>query len=530
MWSRTMIAATGAAVLLAGCGAGDGDDTSAEQERTPIEDGTFRGAITGDPGNLDPHMTVLSITRWVTTFMYDSLIFIDEDGEAVPYLAESWDVELDRVTYTLKDGITCTDGTELTASDVAENVEFVADPANESPQLGVWVQPGVTATADDDARTVTITSPGPDPFLLQGSGLMQIVCPAGMADRSILEEGSSGTGMFELVDFVAGDHYTFERRDEYAWGPEGASAADPGTPQTVTLDVVANESTAANMFLAGDLDVVDLTGADIDRVEQSGAARLELPALFGELFFNQTDGRPGADPAVRQALAHATDFEAVGMALTDGRGQPAEGLGVLDPQVCSADTVSETIPEHDVEAAEALLDDAGWEEGSDGVRSKNGEPLALSLTYLSEMGPGVSAGSELLAQQWEAVGARVELEPITQTQINEVVFGSGDWDAALIRLTVAFPSQLIPFFSGPVPPEGTNFAHLDNEEYQELTAQAAQLPVEEGCPLWEDADRALVSNADVIPFVDEVRSLFLDGVEVRLLANNYVPPSIRLYE
>ncbi|WP_162451609.1 ABC transporter substrate-binding protein [Phytoactinopolyspora mesophila] len=531
---RTRFLAAGAAalmVLISACGgSGDAEPTEEPAERAPVEDGTFRAVIAADPGNLDPLMTVLSNTRWVTTFMYDSLIFINEEGDAVPYLAESWEVGLDEVTYTLAEGITCSDGTPLTASDVAANFEFVADPANGSPQLGVWVPPGVAVTADDDARTVTLTSPNPDPFLLQATGLLQIVCAAGTADRSILESGAAGTGMFELAAVAPNDHYTFERRDDYEWGPEGAAASDPGTPKSVTLHVVGNESTAVNMFLADEIDAVLPTGPDAQRAEQSGADIMEITAPLGQLYFNQADGRAGADPAVRLALTQAADLTALGTVTADGRGKPSEGVGGLEPRPCPADTVTGSLPAHDVDGAAQQLEDAGWEAGPDGVRAKEGQPLALSLLYVVDIGPGLAAGAELLAQQWSAIGVDVSLQSITQAQINEVLFGSGDWDAGLIMLSVAFPSQLGPFFSGPVPPDGTNFAHLGNEEYEALTAEAAELPLEEGCALWEDAERALVSQADVVPFVDLVTPMFLNGVESRLLANNLSPPTIRMYE
>lgn len=522
--------ALGAVLLLAACG-GDGDPASSTggDDREPVVDGTFRTSITGDPGNLDPQLTVLALTRWVTTFMYDSLIFLDE-GEAVPYLAESWEVDLTSVTYTLREGVTCSDGTPLTATDVADNFAFVADPANQSPQLGLWVPPGLTASADDASRTVTLTAAQPDPFLLQSTGLMQVVCRAGLDDRSQLESGSVGTGMFTLTESVAGDHYTFERRDEYAWGPEGAAASDQGTPKTVTLQVVANESTAANLFLAGDLDAVSLTGADIDRVGQSGADSIEVRALAGELVFNQQAQRPGADPQVRAALAQAADVAELATVLSGGHGLPAEGLGTLEPKVCTADTVSGNLPEHDLSAAASALDDAGWVEGEDGLRSKDGQPLAMTLLYPSEAGPGFPSTGELLAQQWAEIGVDVTLQPFTNTQVNEILFGTGAWDATLILVTVAFPSQLVPFFTGPVPPDGTNFGHLGNEEYSALVADAAQQPVDEGCALWEDAERALLAGTDVVPLGDRIVPLFLDGVEVRLLGANPAPPTLRMYQ
>jgi peptide/nickel transport system substrate-binding protein len=531
MSTRSRAALAAATVLVvAACG---GDD-SANGEATgvdgaPVIDGTFTTTIPADPGSLDPHMTVLSLTRSVASYMYDTLLFMGDDGEVEPFLAESWEVDIDEVTFTLAEGITCSDDTPLTASTVAANFEFVADPENGSPLLGLFVQPGLTATSDDDAGTVTLTAAQPDPFLLQASGQLHIVCDAGLTDRSQLEAGSVGTGMFTLVDAVAEGHYTFERRDEYAWGPGGAAASDAGTPAEVNLQVVANEATAVNMFLANDIDAVVVNGADVERIPED-VHSYDTAALYGELFFNQGGDRPGADPAVRTALAQAGDFEAVGMVMTGGRGQPAESLGILEPRVCQADTVTGSLPAHDQQAAADALDAAGWVAGADGTRSKDGEPLTLSLLYLTEFGPEMAAGAELLAQQWAEVGVDVTLQGITTPQLNEIIFGTGEWDAGFIRLNVSFPTQLIPFLSGPTPTDGTNFAHIANDEYDAAVAAASGLPAEEGCEHWEASDRAIVANADLLPFVDAVTPLFINNVEMRLQAGSISPSTIRLYE
>jgi ABC-type transport system substrate-binding protein len=79
--------------------------------------GTLTYAVDQDPGALDPHMTVLSVTREMAKFAYDTLVYTDEDGETVPGLAEAWEVEGNALTYTLREGVTCADGSPLTASD-----------------------------------------------------------------------------------------------------------------------------------------------------------------------------------------------------------------------------------------------------------------------------------------------------------------------------------------------------------------------------------------------------------------------------
>ena len=144
--------------------------------RRPPEE-RYRTVVVGaDPGSLDPHLSVFVSTNAVNSYAYETLVYLSADGEITPGLAESWEESPTSVTYTLKDGVTCADGTTLTATAVADNFSFVADPANQSPLLGLYVPPGITVEADDAARTVTLTSETPVPFMLQNTGAAPSSC------------------------------------------------------------------------------------------------------------------------------------------------------------------------------------------------------------------------------------------------------------------------------------------------------------------------------------------------------------------
>ena len=76
-------------------------------------------------------------------------------------LAEKWDGTARRPPTPSRKGITCADGTTLTASTVADNINFVGDPKNAPIRVGIFVPPGATAKGDDAAGTVTVTPPRP---------------------------------------------------------------------------------------------------------------------------------------------------------------------------------------------------------------------------------------------------------------------------------------------------------------------------------------------------------------------------------
>src|SRR5690349_17400962 len=180
-------------VALAGCSSGSGSSGSGGV----VEGGTFTYGLSSDPGNLDPQMGAGTGLFAVTQFAYDPLVSVDgETGEITSALATEWNAEGTTVTLTLKEGITCADGTPFTASTAADNLAFVGDPANQSPFLGTFYPVGATAQADEAARTVTITLAQPAPFVLNGLASLPMVCPSGLADRSTLQTATAGTGPF----------------------------------------------------------------------------------------------------------------------------------------------------------------------------------------------------------------------------------------------------------------------------------------------------------------------------------------------
>ena len=140
---RRRMSAAAAVSALIGVGGVAGAASAGEQAATaPAAGGTVTVTVGADPGSLDPHLSVIATTNFVNSFAYETLVYLGQDGEITPGLAESWEDSPTSVTYTLKDGVTCADGTPLTATTVADNFSFIADPANQSPLLGPYVPPG----------------------------------------------------------------------------------------------------------------------------------------------------------------------------------------------------------------------------------------------------------------------------------------------------------------------------------------------------------------------------------------------------
>ena len=229
-------AALCASLALAGCGGGSGP--GAQSKGQVVDGGTFTLALSADPGNLDPQSSAANALFTVTQFAYDTLVSVDAAGGDIrPQLADKWSAAGTTVKLTLRSGVTCADGTALTAKTVADNLTYVADPKNKSPFLGTFLPAGAKAAGDDATGTVTLTLAAPAPFVLNGLASLPIVCPGGLTDRKSLAKATAGSGPYKLTEAVPGDHYTYAIRDGYTWGPNGASTATPGMPDTVVIKI-----------------------------------------------------------------------------------------------------------------------------------------------------------------------------------------------------------------------------------------------------------------------------------------------------
>jgi peptide/nickel transport system substrate-binding protein len=490
---------------------------------------TFVMRLLGDPGNLNPLRAITSDTQILDSFAYDNLIYQTESGVVLPGVARAWKASARSVTFTLRAGVTCSDGAKLTASDVAAVFNWVKNPKNHSDLPGVFLPAAYTMTSDNAAGTVTITTARPYSFLLVGAGAVPLVCPRGLASPALLAHHTDGTGPYVLTSAQPGVQYTLKARKGYAWGPGGAATAARGIPSTVVMKVVPNETTAANLLESGELNAATLIGPDRHRLDPMASLfKMTVSTNPGEMFFNEKPGHPGNDPAVRRALTMALNRAEVGRVATGGLGHPPTGLVTIQPKPCSGNTTQKT-PAYNPTAAKAQLRSAGWAQGPGQTRARHGKPLALTVVYPTSVGDQLASAMELLAQQWKAAGATTTLQGQTDDTLQRTLFGTGNWDAAWFPAGPNLPSQLIGVFTGPTPPTGTNFASVSNPTYAKDTTTAIAMPGTTGCPLWNAAEQALYSNSDVIPIINNTETFYGHNATFQVVNEDIVPTSIRMH-
>lgn len=514
-----------AAFGLAACGSSGSTGSSGGSQKV-VSGKTFTLAFSSDPGALDPQMNIASGAFQLTQFAYDPLVSIDDKGQIHSQLASSWKVDGTTVTFNIGSGITCSDGSAFNAQTVVDNITWLENPKNKSPFLGVFVPAGAKATAS--GSTVTVKLAAPAPFVLDGFANFPMVCESGLKDRASLKDKTAGTGPYELTTATPGSSYTYKLRDGYTWGPDGATTKTAGLPAEIDAKVIANETTAANELLAGQVNSAQILGPDAKRLDAAGLKSIGIPSLVGQQWYNQGSGHPASDPVVRKALTQALDLAQLQKVITSGTGEAATQLAEVPPTGCAMNSVEGNVPATDTSGAASALAAAGWTKGSDGILTKGGHKLSVTFLHDSALGSGGSGAAELAVAAWKKLGVDVTDKAEATAQMQSALFGSGNWDIAWEPINVSTPDQMVPFLSGPgVAGGGNNFSGIDNADYAAAVKTAMTKNGAEGCDDWKSAEAALFKQADVVPFASQLFRSYAKGASYDIIGS-IVPTSIRM--
>src|SRR6266851_10247952 len=206
-----------AAVLAFACGAGGSGSGSAT---AAVAGGTMTYRINGDFRTFDPQVALVAPDVWLMNNVYSQLIYQDNTGKLVPYMAKSWKVTPTSVAFTLKPGMTCADGTPITASVVRDSFQLMIDRKLNYNTL-LWGPGPYSLSADATTNVFTFSTAAPFADLVRGftqvfpANQTGIVCPAGVKDYKQLATRTFGSGAYTIADAVHGDHVTFKLRPEF---------------------------------------------------------------------------------------------------------------------------------------------------------------------------------------------------------------------------------------------------------------------------------------------------------------------------
>ena len=226
--------------------------------------------------------------------------------------------------------------------------------------MNLYVPQDSKTAANNKKRTVTVTFPSANPFPVQGLGAVHMVCAKGLANRNSLLNGADGSGPYKLVNVSPGSKYTFALRKGYKWGPNGSTSK--GMPAKVVLQVVTNETTAANELLTGEVNIATVVGPDRTRLVQAKLFKRVVAAQPGEIWFNEKKGHPTSNVTVRKGIIKALQTGQLGKVFTSGDGVAMKQLTLPSFTPCSGNSVTGNVPKHNVAAAQKALSGASQPE------------------------------------------------------------------------------------------------------------------------------------------------------------------------
>lgn len=458
--NKLAVAAGIAALALTACApsapAGDGSS-----DQSGGADSTLTIATTTDVVNLNPLLGNSRTDSWVTDLMYPRLLTIDTAGEKQPYLATDWGYSDDGRTgyYEIRDDFEWSDGTPVTASDVAYTINVVKEQNPTGNVVYGFMSNVVRATAVSDTR-VEIELSRPDSIVVPEVGFWQVIVPEKQFSKhNPVEDFTNDSdwvsaGPFKLTDINKGQSYTLERVEPYPMAPDGTPAASK-----VVFRVYPDVNTEILALQKGEVDVVAnaLPPAEAENLkQQEGIEVASVPGLgFTHLSFN-LDREPLDDVNVRKAIAHAIDYEAIRKVAVQGQAISANSSPIT-PSLSKYFDPSWEEYNFDIAESKRLLSQAGVQ---------NPE---LTMIY-SMQDPVISAWATMVRDSAKQAGITVKLQGLDRnTYLAKTAEGDYDIYAGSYAIMDEAVSNMALQY---LPDAAINRSHVDDPELTALIEKA----------------------------------------------------------
>lgn len=421
--------------------------------------GEYVEGILGEPRHINPILAVNDADRDLIRLVYSSLTKYDEEGKIVGDLAD-YEISENGLTYTffIKDDAQWHDGQDVTADDVVFTIKTVQDAEYNSPLRVNWQ--GIEVEKVDD-KTVRFVLKSQYAQFLNNTTL-------GILPKHIWEEikpVNFGLSVFNLEPIGSGP-YVFKKfkKDSLdrikSYELESNRKYYEGRPyiDKVELKFYSSEGELLSAYNRNEVaNVSNISAQNINRLkfqQKLDIKRLKLPRYF-TVFFNESEGGALSDPDIRQALNYATDKNEIIKEVLD-----EEAIAVNSPMIASIlGGFSNLNPyEFNPEKAKELLAESEAEE------------LSIALTT-SEF-PEFVIVSNILKEQWEAVGFKVNLQIVNISTMQQLIKDRA-YEALLFGEVLAIDPDPFSFWhSSQKKSPGLNLSVYDNSKADQLLEEA----------------------------------------------------------
>jgi len=469
----------------------------------------------GDATSLNPVVATDGISYTVEWPLFDSLLELDQSLNVKPLLAESWETSRDGLTYTfkLKKGVTWHDGKPFTARDVAFTFYSVLDPKVTTPHRAYFDAlagfPELTAKENPKkpeelaVRPIEVVDDHTVRFRLRypsGSFLAVLVNPrAGIVPEHLLKgqdlntaefnRKPVGTGPFKFVEWRRAERIVMEANDKYHGGRPALNR--------VIFRIIPDAVVLLQELRSGGVDLMEnppLT--EVARLKQTAGLKVLTADNTSYTYLGwRQDVAPFTDLRVRRALNHAVDVPSMIKEVLQGYAAPATGQ--FPPSSWAYDASVKPYA-YDPAKARALLAEAGFKPGADGILVKDGRPFTFTIRH--DVANQTVKDTAVIVQEYlKRVGVDARLEPLDWPTFVKKLFASEfegivvNWtnhhDPDPFAYTIWHSSQW----------KGRNFAHYKNARVDELLEQARRTAVmAERKKLYGDFSKVLMEDAPYV--------------------------------
>jgi peptide/nickel transport system substrate-binding protein len=508
------------------------------------------------PTIVNPHLAQGTKDFHASRVVMEPLLTVDAAGVFTPVLAAevpsraNGGVAADgkSVTYRLKPGVKWADGQPFTADDVVFTFQFIANKETGATTYGHYTNVDKVETVNPTTVKISFKVPtaawfvpfvGEDGMILPKHALASYV--GSNARNAPFNLKSFGTGPYKVDSFRPGDLVVYSINENYR---------DPSKPafQQVQIKGGGDATSAARAVLeTGEYDYA--WNMQVEWPVLEGMARAGKGLVFTEvgggveqIFCNQTDPNKDVDgqrsslkaphpfltdPKVRQALGMAIDRQTIAKQLYGLEGDATPNT-LTTPTSLNSKTTKMVF---DINKANQLLDEAGWQRGPDGIRQKNG--VKLQVTYVTSVNSLRQKEQQVVKDGWTKMGVGTTLQSVdagvffSSSPGNNDTYGHFYRDVEMFTATFdsPFPNNYMGrYYSGDPAKDlaqkennwsGLNICRWVNADYNKMYDQAqAELDPKKSAELWIKMNDLVVGQGVTLPIIDRrivsVRSKSLD--------------------
>ena len=529
------VAGVGAAALgLAACGgsksgstATSGNASSAGSSTGSVNTAGFTVQYGSNPETLDPALNSAVDGANTIITVFEPLLLINENNEVVGGQAESWEVSEDGLTwtFTMRDGLKWSDGSELNAKDFEYSFKRMADPNTAAPYaetcLGMidgfeeaagfpdkdgnpTVEPNLDALnvkASDDGKTLTIVLSYPCSYFdkmaafASMSPVQQATVEANGDAWCTSAETFVSNGPYMITEWTPSERIVLTKNPNYVGGWDSSKIVS----DSITLLLLEDSSASFAAYNSGEAVLIKDVPTDeipsLTKAEDGGDFYVDT--ILGTYYISLNDQKePFTDAKVRKALSLAIDRDYVANTIMQGTYEPAYnfvGPGIVDETGMFYDNANggERYISDDYDAnleeAKKLMADAGY---------PNGEGFPTIEYSANDAGYHIPV-AEYVQQAWGELGITVNINKVEWASFLPMR-RAGDYDISRNGWSMDYndPSNMLELFTTN---NGNNDGKYANPAFDKLIEESRVADKATHFEKLHEAEDMLMADAACIP-------------------------------